>query len=214
MRNAIFDLDGTITRHDTLVPYVFGYLLRHPWRLPRAVLVVPAVIGYALRLSDRGSLKSALIRATLGGLTRTDIERWTERFVPRLLRTGVFARARAVIETHARAGDHLVLMSASPDLYVPEIARALGFHEAICTGVAWSGDRLDGRLTTRNRQGEEKVRCVRALRERSPGEITAYGNSASDIAHLKAVERGVLVNGSPGARHAAEHAGIVRAEWR
>ena len=35
---AVFDLDGTITRHDTLLPFLGGYLLRHPWRLPRVVL--------------------------------------------------------------------------------------------------------------------------------------------------------------------------------
>ncbi len=29
---AVFDLDGTITRRDTLVPYVFGFLRRAPWR--------------------------------------------------------------------------------------------------------------------------------------------------------------------------------------
>ena len=40
-RLAVFDLDGTITRHDTLVPYLMGYGRRHPaglwrlWRLPR-----------------------------------------------------------------------------------------------------------------------------------------------------------------------------------
>ena len=39
-RLAVFDLDGTITRRDTLVPYLIGYARRHPsglwrlWRLP------------------------------------------------------------------------------------------------------------------------------------------------------------------------------------
>lgn len=214
MRLAIFDLDGTITRHDTLAPYVGGFLLRHPWRAPRALGVIPALLGYALGICGRGTLKAALMRSALGGVSRQDLERWTERFVERLLARGTFGAARACIETHARAGDHLILMSASPDLYVPAIARALGFQESICTGVRWRGQRLDGRLATANRQGEQKVECLRQLRARLAGEASAYGNSHSDIAHLKLVEHGVLVNGNASARRAARRAGLECVRWR
>ncbi|MGC8520282.1 MAG: HAD-IB family hydrolase [Steroidobacteraceae bacterium] len=214
MRLAIFDLDGTITRHDTLAPYVCGFLLRRPWRAVRALGVIPALLGYGLGLCGRATLKVALMRSALGGVRREDLDRWTERFVTRLLARGTFAAARQRIESHVRAGDHLVLMSASPELYVPAIARALGFQEAICTGVRWRGERLDGRLATANRRGAEKVRCLRELRERLPGEASAYGNSKADIAHLALVEHGVLVNGSGRARRAAHHAGLTCERWR
>jgi phosphatidylglycerophosphatase C len=213
-RLAVFDLDGTITRHDTLVRYVLGYLLRRPWRLPRALLVVPAAAAFGLRLIGHGELKSALLRATLGGVSRAEIERWTAQFVPRLLANGTFAAAREAIGKHISEGDHLVLLSATIDLYVPAIARALGFHEAICTGVRWRGDRLDGHLSTPNRRGEEKARCLRELRKRHCGHAAAYGNAASDLAHLKLVEHGVLVNGSAWARRAAARAGIACTVWR
>ena len=213
MRLAVFDLDGTITRHDTLAPYVCGFLLRHPWRLPRALGVVPALLGFALGICGRGTLKAALMRSALGGVSRRDLERWTERFVKRLLARGIFADARESIAAHERAGDHLVLMSASPDLYVPAIARALGFRESICTEVRWRGEQLDGHLATANRRGEEKVRCLRQLRERLPGEASAYGNCLSDIAHLALVEHGVLVNGGARARRAAQRAGIDCVRW-
>lgn len=213
-RLAVFDLDGTITRYDTLVPYVFGYLFRRPWRLPRALLVLPAAAAFGLRLIGRGTVKAALLRATLGGVPRGQLERWTAEFVPRVLGSGTFADAREAIARHAREGDHLVLMSASVDLYVPAIARALGFHESICTGVRWRDGRLDGRLSTPNRHGEEKARCLRELRQRRPGEAAAYGNAASDLPHLKLVEHGMLVNGSAHARRAASRAGIACIEWR
>ncbi|MFZ0500996.1 MAG: HAD-IB family hydrolase [Steroidobacteraceae bacterium] len=216
MRLAVFDLDGTITRHDTLVPYALGFVVRKRlWRLPALLLVFPALVGNAIGLSDRGGLKAAFIRATLGGCRRKDLERWTRTFVDRLLALGVFPQAIAAIREHAGAGDHLVLLSASTDLYVPAIAQALGFPEVICTGVRWEGERLDGTLTTPNRRGEEKARCVAALRARHPGlPSAAYGNAGSDIAHLKLVEQGVLVNGSAAARHAAACEGITCTEWR
>ncbi|MBW4050210.1 MAG: HAD-IB family hydrolase [Proteobacteria bacterium] len=216
MRLAVFDLDGTITRHDSLAPYALGFLLRkRPWRIPALLLVLPALLGHAAGLLDRGGLKSVFIRAALGGCRRKDLERWTPGFVERLVAHGLLARAVETVQSHARAGDHLVLLSASTDLYVPAIGRALGFHETICTGVRWDGDRLDGRLTTPNRRGEEKARCVAALRARHPGiETMAYGNAASDLPHLGLVEHGVLVNGSAAARRAAAREGITCTDWR
>ncbi|MGB6485302.1 MAG: HAD-IB family phosphatase [Steroidobacteraceae bacterium] len=216
MRLAVFDLDGTVTRRDTLVPYALGFVVRkRSWRLPALLLVLPAVLGHALGLVDRGGLKSAFIRATLGGCRRKDLERWTATFVDRLKADGLFVQAVEAIQAHARAGDHLVLLSASTDLYVPAIGQALGFQEVICTGVRWDGERLVGTLTTPNRRGEEKARCVAALRARHPGvPSAAYGNAASDIAHLKLVEHGVLVNGSAAARRAAARDGITCTAWR
>ena len=215
MRLAVFDLDGTITRHDTLVPYALGYVMRKRlWRLPTLLFVLPALLGHAFGLTDRGGLKSAFIRATLGGCHRKDLERWTAAFVEHLLAQGLFARAVETIREHARAGDRLVLLSASTDLYVPAVAQALGFQEAICTGLSWDGERLRGTLTTPNRRGEEKAGCVRALLARYPrAESLAYGNAASDIPHLKLVDRGVLVNGSAAARRAARRAGLACADW-
>ena len=78
---AVFDLDGTITRRDTLLPYVMGFLLRHPARLPRLLGVVPACVLFLLRRADHGALKSAFIRMTLGGRRRAELETWTARFV-------------------------------------------------------------------------------------------------------------------------------------
>jgi phosphatidylglycerophosphatase C len=216
VRLAVFDLDGTITRHDTLAPYALGFLTRkRPWRVPALLLVLPALLGHALGLVDRGGLKSAFIRAALGGCRRKDLEGWTATFVGRLLAHGVFPQAIEAIRAHARAGDHLVLLSASTDLYVPAIAHALGFQEVICTGVRWKGERLRGTLTTPNRRGGEKARCLADLRARHPGvQAVAYGNATSDLDHLKLVERGVLVNGCASARRQAMREGISCTDWR
>jgi len=212
---AVFDLDGTITRHDTLVPYLIGYARRHPrslwrlWRLPFSLA------RYALGLSDRGRLKSSVIRQVMLGAPRAQVDDWSEEFCRSRLPTLVHPKALAVIERHRQAGDRLVLLSASVDLYVPAIARALGFDEAICTGVSWSGDRLEGHLTTANRRDEEKRRCIEQLRTAHPGlPIAAYGNAASDFAHLKVVEAPKVVNASTATRRKAAELGLPVDDWR
>jgi phosphatidylglycerophosphatase C len=212
---ALFDLDGTITRHDTLAAYLGGFLRRHPGRVVRLPQALPALARFAFGGADHGPLKSAWLKAILGGRTRAELEAWTAQFVPQLIRHGLFAEAVAAAGAHREAGDLLVLMSASPDLYVPAIGRALGFAQTRCTGVEWEGDRLTGRLTTPNLRGAEKARCLEALRAQHPQlPIVAYGNAAGDLEHLALADRGALVNGSRRARRAAARLGIRCISWR
>lgn len=193
---AVFDLDGTITRHDTLFPFLWSCLWRRPWRLPRLLALPPLTLGFLLH-RDRGRFKGGVLRATLGGLPRDYLEHCAAQFVPRVLQGGLFAEARRAIERHRLQGDKLLLMSASVDLYVPMIGAALGFGQTICSQVRWRGDgRLDGRLSSTNCRGEEKRRCLQALiaRER-PGRIYAYGNSRSDLSHMQLAQQAYFING-------------------
>ena len=213
MAIAFFDLDGTITQRDTLFPLVLRLLARRPLRLLRLPGLLPACVRYAFD-HDRGALKQSLLRVTLRGLPRAELARESERFVRDTLARSCFADALAKIRRHRDAGHFLVLMSASVDFYVPEFGRQLGFDQSISTGVRWDSDRLDGTLTTANRRGEEKARCVRELlAQRQDSETFAYGNSDSDLPHLKIVRHGLLVNGSSSARRAAAALGVETADW-
>ncbi len=214
-RLAVFDLDGTITRGNTLARYVVGLLIRRPWQLASVLRVAPALVGYFFGRLDRGELKARLLQATLGRRTRAELAAWTAQFVPRLLARSVRADALRTIEAHRSRGDRLVLLSASPDLYVPAIAAQLRFDEVLCTGLSWTNDHLDGGLTTPNRRGAEKTRCIVALASRHPGLRTAaYGNEAADLDHLRRVDEPLLVCGSRRARRQAAVAGIPCAPWR
>ena len=213
---AVFDLDGTLTWRDTLLPFLTGYLARHPRRLLRLWRLPVALATYLFGTRDRGLLKAALITLVMGNDRRSRIDAWVETYVASLIGRGAFRpEALAAVQAHHRNGDRLVLLSASPDLYVPRIGALLGFETTICTEVAWDGDRLDGRLKTSNRRGDEKRRCIEALRTRYPAaSIAAYGNSASDLPHLIAVERPLLVNANAAARRSAAAAKVPIANWR
>ncbi len=212
---AIFDLDGTLTRHDTLRLFLTDFLRTHPgrwlglWRLPFAFLC------FAARGRDRGRLKSSVIRAVLGGTPRGTLDACADSFVNSLQPRREFRPAAlAALDAHRAAGDHLVLLSASPDLYVPRIGRLLGFERTLCSEVRWAGDRLDGALITANRRGAEKLRCLEWLRTQYPDlPMAAYGNSASDLDHMRHADRALLVNGNAAARLSAQASGIATADW-
>ena len=212
---AVFDLDGTLTWRDTLVLFLVSYLRRHPrrvlglWRLPFALG------SFLARNRDRGLLKSRVIRMIMGGATRTVIDACADSFVDTLKpRHRLRLAGLAMLEAHRAAGDHLVLLSASPDLYVPRIGRALGFERTLCTELEWQGDRLAGTLKTANRRGAEKLRCLTWIRTQYPDlPIVAYGNSASDLEHMQHADRALLVNASRAARALAARWGISTADW-
>src|SRR5271168_993082 len=122
---AVFDLDGTLTWHDTLGLFLVSFLRRQPRRL-MALWRLPFALGsFLLQGRDRGLLKSRIIRMVMGGSDRRDIEACAESFVAALKTPGYLRPAAlAMLETHRASGDHLVLLSASPDLYVPRIGAA------------------------------------------------------------------------------------------
>lgn len=194
---------------------MLGLLLRQPWRLLRAPLLLPAVAAFLLKRLDHGGLKSAVIRVLLGGVTRAQAQAWTAAYVQQVVPGRLFAAALAAIARHRAAGDRLVLLSASPDLFVPALAAAMGFDQVLCTGVAWAGDHLEGSLTTANRRGEEKLRCLLALRSAHPGcHVTGYGNSEPDLAHLQACDAAFYINPRPAQAARLHSVGIRPVHWR
>jgi phosphatidylglycerophosphatase C len=211
---ALFDLDGTLTWRDTLLPYLLGFLARRPWRVAR-LWGAPYSLYRFWRDRDHGALKSRMIRMIMGGAHRSEIEGWSEHFVARLTPDRRFRPlGLAMLEAHRAAGDRLVLMSASPDLYVPKIGRLLGFERTVCTEIQWHGERLDGALASPNRRGEEKARCLERLRREYPGlPVIAYGNSSSDLDHMREADRALLVNGSMEARQLARKSQIEVSSW-
>lgn len=183
---AAFDFDGTLTRRDTLVPFLARGL---GW--PRFLLALlacsPWLAAYALRLLRNDVAKARLLRVTLGGLSAAQAQdwtaRWLERDFPGQLRPWTLAR----LAEHQQAGHCCVLVSASPDIYLARVARELGFDGLVCTELEVQGERLTGRLRTPNCHGEQKVLRLQSwlagrFDAASLNAVTlhAYGDTAGD----------------------------------
>ena len=196
---ACFDLDGTITRHDTLLPLVLRQLARRPLRLLRLLGVV-AGRGALPRGSRPRRAQAVPVARHAARHAARRAATLSRDFVRDTIESGCFREALATFRRHRDAGHHLVLMSASVDFYVPEFGRQLGFDQVISTGVRFDGDRLEGTLTTANRRGEEKARCLqRAARPSAPTPKPSPTATATRTCRIcGCVRHGVLVNGSHG----------------
>ncbi|HKX08022.1 MAG TPA: HAD-IB family hydrolase [Stellaceae bacterium] len=216
---AVFDLDGTITTRDTTAAFLLGYLREHPRRLARCVPLLISTAGFAAGFVDNAALKAAAVRAILGGASRDEIAAWTERFVPWCLDALVRPVARTRIEAHRSARHHLILASASLDLHVVPIGKALGFAEVICTKVAWTrGQRISGELEGGNVRSDKKLAEVQravALKESAPrsARVIAYSDHPADLPLLRWADQAVAVNPTRQLAAAAAIEGIPVEDW-
>ncbi len=87
-------------------------------------------------------------------------------------------------------GARLVIVTASPDIIVAPIARALGADLLIGTRLAFDeAERVTGALDGRNCRGPEKVRRLReGVRRRRDALEAAYGDTDGDREMLALAE--------------------------
>ena len=152
---AAFDFDGTLTRRDTLLPFLYQGLgcVRFGWLM---VQCSPWLMGFALRLLPNHAAKRRLLHLALAGRPVLEVGGWTTGLLatlPSRLRPDALAQLTA----HQRAGHRCIMVSASPDVYLQRVAQHLGFDALICTEMAMERGVLTGRLRTPNCHGEQKV---------------------------------------------------------
>ncbi|MEM9601767.1 MAG: HAD-IB family hydrolase [Pseudomonadota bacterium] len=214
---AVFDLDGTLTAHDTYKRFLRTRLRARPWRALRCVSL-PWHYWVARRTRrDHVWLKLKALGAVVAGSQRAELRRFAVAFGESVVDTDVPARARARIEAHRAAGDTLVLCSASFDFYVEAIGEQLGFDAVICTRSAWRDDRLVAAIDGENCFGEEKIRRLENLvTELGAGHrphVSAYTDHHSDVPLLEWANTPVAVSPTTRMSRIAEERGYAVEQW-
>lgn len=195
---AAFDFDGTLTRSDSVVPFlrrVAGgrklvvQLARH----------APSVIVAAAR-RDRDRLKALATRAAFRGVPRSRLDALAleqgRTIAVRELRADVVAR----LGWHLEQGHRVVIVSASYEPYVRVVADALGVTDVVATRLAVdAADVCTGELEGPNCRAAEKVhRLEQWLSQRGFArigvELWAYGDSAGDRELLAYADHPVWVH--------------------
>ena len=191
---AAFDFDGTLSRRDTFLPFL--QKVCGAQRLYRALARSgPALSRMAVGRADRDAVKDALLVRLLAGHAADELAEQGVAYAE-FLRSSDRLRP----DTLARAGDHLerghrvVVVSASPSVYLEPLARDLGFDAALATQLEVDGDgRITGRMLGGNCRGPEKVARLEAWLAGGEPRIYAYGNSSGDRELLARAHVGVMV---------------------
>jgi phosphatidylglycerophosphatase C len=177
---AAFDFDGTITTTDSLRDFVHDTVGRGRFAVG-VVRASPWLIGLLARVCDRGAAKAHFLAMTLGGMTHCELEDAAQQYAAHGLRALIRPEMAARIHEHKRRGHRLVLVSASPTLYLKHWAAGMGFDAVLATELEFRGDRFSGRLASPNCWGPEKVRRLQQwFGSESPRVLYAYGDSRGD----------------------------------
>ncbi len=187
-----FDLDGTLTRSETLAHFLY-----HALGTRQASLLLlrslPDLLAYGLHRQSNAETKERVLARCLGGRSYASVQAEGQHFAaqgmtPLLLR-GVWQRFLA----HRERGDRLVLVTATLGVYARPWALSVGFAQVIATELARDGeDRVTGKLAGANCFGPEKARRLRE--ELGIEQLDyAYGNSRGDREMLQMARHPVCI---------------------
>ena len=178
---AAFDFDGTLTRRDTLLPFLAHIAGRQAVGRALAHQVVPIALAFG-GLGDRGVQKEELLARLLAGRRLTELQALAESFADTTVATRLRPEVVGHLRSHLAAGNTVVVVTASPELVVAPIARRLGPVAVLGTRLEVGDDGcLTGRLLGVNVRGAEKVRRITEwLGEGGPELRWAYGDSSGD----------------------------------
>jgi phosphatidylglycerophosphatase C len=183
-RIAAFDVDGTLTRRDCVVPFLRQ--VAGSAALGRRLAVQSVALSTMARRRDRDGLKAAAAAAAFAGEPVERIESLGAQFAERVAATGLRPDTVAHLERHRDAGDVIVLVSASFEVYLRPLAEQLGANDVLAVRLEVGPDgRLTGRLEGANCRGPEKVRRLHEWLDAHHGgrdavHVTAYGDSSGD----------------------------------
>ncbi|MEP3893399.1 MAG: HAD-IB family hydrolase [Litorimonas sp.] len=223
-RYAVFDLDETITTRGTWGRFVSQALRGSPGKL--LAMWARAGIGqfiYKVGPLERISVKRSMLRWSLSGKTRAELQKLAEEFADEEVRSGLRPGAVRQIEAHRAAGDHILIASAGADIVVEAIAKRLGIKTVVSTKLAWKGEG-ESQICARhfgseNCYGPGKLDQLRKCLEtfddfqRESAHITMYTDSHSDLPVLKFADKGVSVNGDSKLLKAARVYGFETVSW-
>lgn len=184
-RVAAFDFDGTLSRRDTLVPFLA--LAAGRTRFTRACARL-GLLGARGRLSprDRDAVKVELLRLLFAGRPEHELRHLGTLYARDLLSDQLRPEVLRRLEQHREADHEVVFVSASLVYYLEPLAEQLDVQHVIAVEPEVVDGRLTGALTAPNVRAEQKAVRLRewlGAGERGPlgdVELWGYGNSSGD----------------------------------
>ncbi len=197
---AAFDFDGTLTRGGSVIPFlvwVRGFVPVAITMLRELPLLAKGVV-FSGPAADQA--KERLFARLLAGLASEELEKSGYSFAEHHLRRRLRPVVRSRLDWHLDRGHRVVIVSASPEIYVRYVGELLGADGVVATRLAvGGGGLLTGRYEGKNCRGPEKyARVVGWIRAQGFGGagyrqpvLWAYGNSRGDLRLMESADHPV-----------------------
>ena len=192
---AVFDFDDTLSKGDSMWPFLFAIAGRTCCFLA----LVEAAVHYGLDklflkpIDDEGTyFKERLLPRLLAGKRVEDLKPVLEKMVKK---QRWLASTLNTLRIHYAVGHHIVIASGSLDLYLPTLLEDIPYHALICTDMEVKAGRLTGRMLSGNCVRARKAQRVEIyLNTHGPFAVSwGYGNAPHDIPMLDLLQHRVVI---------------------
>lgn len=197
MSLALFDLDNTLLAGDS--DHLWGEFLCEQGIVDSAWYRQENERYY--RLYRQGELDiQAFLRFSLQPLTLYSMSQlliWRMQFMRQKIEPVMLLAARALLDRHRKAGDTLVIITATNRFITEPIAAAFGVEHLLATEPAVAGDRFTGEVAGTPCFQDGKVERLRQWlhgREENMSGSHFYSDSRNDLPLLTQVENPVAVD--------------------
>ncbi|MHB1504965.1 MAG: HAD-IB family hydrolase [Acidimicrobiales bacterium] len=202
---AAFDFDGTLTRGGSV--WRFLAAVRGHRQVALAAISMPGAIMAAALLGGHhaDTAKEQLFTRLLSGMPEAEVRSKASDFAHAHYASHARRDMARMLALHRSLGHFIVVVSASPELYLAPLAEQLGASAVLGTRLAVDRNGcLTGRYEGANCRGPEKAArlsewiaaniatgATGAADTTTAPVVWAYGNSAGDLALLELADIGV-----------------------
>lgn len=176
---AAFDFDGTITKYDTLL-YFIWFAVSFYRVLAGTIAMVPFLGMYKMKFIPNYKAKERLFKIYFGGYQIDKFNVLSSEFSKKIDQI-INPLALEKIKWHQEMGHEVIIISASAENWISPWATSQGIKTVLATRLEVKNNRITGTFLTKNCHGQEKVnRLLDRYPDRSSYVLYAYGDSNGD----------------------------------
>lgn len=185
---AVFDFDGTLTKHDSFVPFLRFAFGNITFALKMISLAAPSLL-YLCKSLTRDALKEKLIATFLTGVKQSWLQDQANAFYEaqwdKLMRPAAIPGVAAELNS----GAEVTLCSASPALVLQPFAQRLGVKLIATELEVTAAGVLTGKINGYNCRRANKIKRLQAIYgDLTKYHLRAWGDSQGDTELLAAAQ--------------------------
>lgn len=188
---ALFDFDGTLCNKDSFTGFIF-YALRKRHIVKQSIKILPWIQAYYLNIYPADAMRAKLFKAMFSEQSATEILNLALEYSQHL-RNSLDAELYQQLLKHKHNNDDVVIVSASVDIYLKDIAELLEV-DLICTEAEIRNNQFTGLYATPDCSNiQKKIRILEKYELHHYDLVYAYGNSKEDLDMLSLADFAYMV---------------------
>ncbi|MBW9151978.1 HAD-IB family hydrolase [Clostridium estertheticum] len=195
---AIFDVDYTITKRETLVEFYIFMLKKNPKYIKYLPKSIFSSLFYVFKIYDASKTKKTFIRF-IDGIEENDMKKIVKEFYEKRLSKILYKDAIDTIKKMKNQGYKIYLISASAEFYLSELYNIKEVDKVIGTRFIKENGLHRNQILGENCKGEEKVKRLKEVLLKENIDVDfenscMFSDSLSDLPLFNLVGHPYLIN--------------------